>query len=90
MDLETLREEIRKKDEEIIRLIGERTALAKEVGIYKKENELPVRNPEVEKKVIDRYLEIGRRYGIDDTTMASVARMLIEEAVAAEERILDE
>ena len=33
MDLETLRNEIKKRDEEIVRLISERTELAKQVGV---------------------------------------------------------
>lgn len=84
MDLETLRNEIRKRDEEIIKLISERTELAKQVGEYKRENSLPVRNTEVESKVIARYTETGARYGLSEEVMRSVSTALIKEAVDAE------
>lgn len=50
MDLETLREEIRKKDSMIIELIAERTALAEEIAKVKIETNEPLRNLEVEKR----------------------------------------
>ena len=44
MGLDELREEIRKKDEEIVRLIAERTAIAVKVGEEKKRNGLQIRD----------------------------------------------
>ena len=84
MDLDTLREKIRKKDEEIIKLISERTALAEQVGEYKREHSLPVRNASVEEGVINRYVETGARYGLSKEVMTSVSKALIKEAVDVE------
>ncbi len=84
MDLETLRAEIQKRDAEIIRLISERTKLAEQVGEYKKEHSLPVRNIAVEQKVIARYVENGSAYGLSEEVMKSVSSALIKEAVDAE------
>jgi chorismate mutase/prephenate dehydrogenase len=87
MDLDTLREEIRSKDREIIRLISERTELAGKIGENKRENGLPVRNVEVEKKVIARYVEGGKEYGLSEEVMTNVSLALIKEAVDTEARI---
>ena len=87
MELETLRDEIRTKDEEIIRLISERTALAEQVGHYKREHDLPVRNAEVEKKVVDRYVAAGGKQGLSREVMESVSKALIKEAVDREASI---
>ncbi len=84
MDLETLREEIRKKDEEIIRLISERTQLAEEVGKYKMAHGMAIHNPEVEAKVVARYVDLGAGHGLNGDTMQTVASALIKEAVDAE------
>ena len=87
MDLDKLREEIRKRDEDIIRLISERTELAKQVGEYKREHSIPVRNVAVEEKVVARYVEIGRNYGLSDEVLTNVSKSLIKEAVDAETKL---
>ncbi len=88
MDLDILREEIRKKDLEIIRLISERTALAQEVARTKIETHAPLRNLQVEKKVIARYVDEGTSKGLGAETMRSVASALIREAVESEARLM--
>ena len=84
MDLDELRDEIRKRDLKIVELISERTELAKQIGATKIEQGLPIRNVEVEKKVIARYKEEGSRYGLSGNTMATVASAVIQQAVDAE------
>jgi len=84
MQLDDLRDEIRQRDNEIIRLISERTELAKKVGEYKRENGLPVRNIPVEERVIARYIEDGSSYGLSPEVMKAVSSALIKEAVDAE------
>ena len=87
MELDELRDGIRKRDEEIIRLISERTQLAVQVGEYKRANKLPVRNIDVENKVIERYVEGGTKEGLSKEVMESVSKALIKEAVDAETSI---
>ena len=84
MDLDALRDEIRKRDEEIIRLISERTELAKQVGEYKRENGIPIMNSEVEKRVIARYIDGGSELGLSQEVMRNVATSVIKEAVDSE------
>ena len=84
MELEELRSEIQKRDEEIIKLISERTKLAQQVGEYKREHSLPIRNVEVENKVIARYVENGKKYDLSEEVMKSVSSALIKEAVDSE------
>ena len=84
MELDTLRDEIHKRDEEIIRLISERTKLAEQVGMYKREHRLPIRNTAVEKDVIGRYVGAGASAGLSEEVMGTVAKALIKEAVDVE------
>ena len=88
MGLDELRDEIRKKDLEIIRLISERTELAKQIGMAKFEQGLPIRNVEVEKKVIARYVDEGSKYQLSEGSMESIAKAAIQEAVDAEARLI--
>jgi len=87
MGLDELREEIRKKDEEIVRLIAERTAITVKVGEEKKRNGLQVRNVQVEEKVKARYISMGAEQGLSEEVMNRVASALIKEAVDAECRV---
>jgi len=87
MDLDELRTEIRKRDEEIIRLISERTELARQVGEYKKQNGIPIRNADVERNVISRYVDGGSKEGLSKEVMESVSSALLKEAVDQESMI---
>ncbi|MBN3490831.1 chorismate mutase [Acholeplasma equirhinis] len=50
--LETLRLAIDQTDKELVRLLEERFKLVREIGHYKKENNLPIFDPEREKFVL--------------------------------------
>ena len=88
MELDALRDEIRKKDEEIARLVAERTGIAREIGRVKKREGLPIRNPSVEAAVVSRYLENGRSHGLSDEASRNLASAVIKEAVDAEAALL--
>ena len=87
MGLDELRDGIREKDLQIIKLIAERTELAKQIGEIKIGQGLPIRNVEVEKKVIGRYVEEGSKHGLSEGCMRSVASAAIQEAVDEESRL---
>ena len=88
MGLDELRDEIRKKDLEIIGLISERVELAKQIGMTKFDQGLPIRNAEVEKKVIARYVEEGAKYQLSEGSMETIAKAAIQEAIDAEARLI--
>lgn len=87
MDLELLRQEIRRTDMEIIDLISRRTDLAEQIGRIKKENGSPIRNVAVEKKVIERYTDASASSGVSEETLSQIAKALIKEAVDREASI---
>lgn len=89
MDLEELRADIRKTDEQIFDLIAKRTKIAELIGAAKHECDLPIRNPAVEKKVIARYREGGESRGIGGDSMEAIAKILIQEAVDREASMPD-
>jgi chorismate mutase len=53
MSLDEMRDEIQKIDGELLKLLERRTAVVQMVGDYKKERNLPIYAPEVEKKKIE-------------------------------------
>ncbi len=63
-DLSELRTEIDSIDNELIDLFIRRMDCAKEVGFYKKENNIPVFNAEREKEILDTVEQKGGEYGL--------------------------
>ena len=64
-ELDVLRDRIMELDDEIIRLIGERSSLAVEIGRVKQELGLPVLDPAREARVVRRVAERAREQGAD-------------------------
>ena len=52
-EIESLREEIKQINKEIIELIAERTDVAEQIGKIKKENDKAIRQPSQEKQVLE-------------------------------------
>ena len=64
--LRALRDRIEQVDRELIRLIGERVALAREVGVAKRELGTPTLDPAREAAVVRRAGELAREAGVGD------------------------
>ena len=62
-DLSEIRVEIDKIDSELIELFKKRMDCAKAVGLYKKENDIPVLNQNRENEILDIVEEKGGEYG---------------------------
>ena len=54
MELQELRNEIDKIDEQLIRLFGERMDISVKVAEYKKKHDLPINDPIREKEILDK------------------------------------
>ena len=84
-DLESLREEIRALDEQLVRLVDRRRSLAIEIGRVKEELGLPVMDPSQEARVVRRAAQIARDAGIDEEMVRDVVWRIIASARDAQE-----
>ena len=80
-DLEQLRKEIETIDSEIVEMMIRRNDLAKEVGVLKNDLGIPVRNRDVEKKVIEKYRMLSENSSLPPDVSESVCKLLIESSV---------
>ncbi|MCH5303834.1 MAG: chorismate mutase [Ruminococcus sp.] len=62
-DLSEIRKEINEIDSQIIELFKQRMSCAKDVGEYKKANNIPVLNEDRENEILDKVYEKGGEYG---------------------------
>jgi chorismate mutase len=83
--LEGLRERIRALDRELIRLVGDRRALALEIGSVKEALGLPVLDPAQEARVVRRAAETARELGVDEEVTRDVIWRIIASARDAQE-----
>jgi len=62
-DLDRLRQQIDRVDEQILKLLNERAKLAREVGEVKKKHNLPIYVPSREQKIFERLEKINKQLG---------------------------
>ena len=87
-DLEHLRKEIEEIDSKLVELMIRRNEIAKEVGIHKNKTGTELRNPDVEKKVIERYRNLSENSLLPQDVAESVCRLLIDSSVDLQSSIL--
>jgi chorismate mutase len=88
MEISEIREKINKLDNEIIKLIAERLSLSKEVAEYKRKNNLPIRNLEREKEVLDKCNLKLRELGINDKEFTEkIVQAIIDKSASMQEEI---
>ena len=83
--LDGLRGEIRALDEELVRVVGRRRALALEIGALKADLDLPVLDPGQEARVVRRAAELARTHGVDPEMVRDVIWRIIASARDAQE-----
>lgn len=82
--MEELRKRINAIDDEILKLISERVALAEEIGKIKKELGIPIKNEEREAVVIERYIEYGTENDLNTDSMIAICKALITLSIEKE------
>jgi chorismate mutase/prephenate dehydrogenase len=83
--LERLRRRIRNLDAALLGLVAERMELAREVGRAKRDAGIPLRDFEVEKRVLERSAASAAELGVAPDLARAVMRHLIEEACRVQE-----
>ncbi len=85
-ELDDLRSRVRQVDDDILRLIGERIQLARDIGRIKKDLGLPLRDWEVERTVLECAAATAANFGVPPSLARSVMQRLISESRIEQER----
>ncbi|MBI0583477.1 MAG: bifunctional chorismate mutase/prephenate dehydrogenase [Methanomassiliicoccus sp.] len=85
--IDDVRKRIEKIDREILRMMANRTAAAVEMGQMKAAESIPLRAPAVEEKVIGRYVERAKEFGMSAGSARQIATLLIRESIEQQGRI---
>lgn len=79
-EIDILRKEIDKVDEEIIKLIISRFELAKKIGQIKRQNNLPLTDEDREVKVKNKWLLLAKKYGLSESFVEAFLPILFSYA----------
>ncbi|MEM2944176.1 MAG: bifunctional chorismate mutase/prephenate dehydrogenase [Methanomassiliicoccales archaeon] len=86
-EISSLRKRIEEIDQGIIRLIAERIEIGKEVGKAKIKGNLPMRDLDVESKVVGRYVNKLQEIGMSEISARNIASILISETLEAQYKL---
>ena len=84
--VEELRKRIDEIDEQIIRLLGERTRLALKIAREKRNRGLPLRSAERELEVLARVVQAGNYSPLSTDTILRVYRTILDETFKLQEK----
>lgn len=83
--VEELRKRIDEIDEQIIRLLGDRTRLALQISQEKRKQGLPLRSPERELEVLARVVQAGNYSPLSTEAILRIYRTVLEETFKLQE-----
>lgn len=86
MNLDTLRARLAAVDAEILRLVGERLAVAAAIGREKAARGLPTRDYGQEREVLERASRIAAAHGVSESLAAEILLSLIRGALLTQEQ----
>ena len=84
--LEEWRRRIDEIDEQIVKLLGERTRLALQIGREKRSRDLPLRSPERELEVLARVTQAGNYTPLSTEAILKIYRTILEETHRLQEK----
>jgi 4-amino-4-deoxychorismate mutase len=86
--LEPFRRRLDALDEEIVRLLGERFQVCREVAGYKRDNEVPMMQPDRVTQVRARYDQRGDEAGLPHDFTSSFFELLIDSTCRMEDELI--
>ena len=84
-ELDRLRARLARVDARLRANVGERLALARKIGAAKRQSDLPIRAPTVERAVVGRWQDGLEELGIPPDRALVLARWLVDEAIRVQE-----
>jgi chorismate mutase len=87
MNIQKLREKINKYDGQIIDLISKRQSLMPAVGLYKKQNKMPINQPQREKEMFIKIKALADEQKLSPTMLEKIFKTLIKDGKERQRKI---
>ena len=89
-DLQELRKQIDELDSSLLELLSKRMRIAREIGLYKKEHNLPVLQAGRYEEILDKRSSDASSMGMDTKFVKSILESIHEESVQQQIKIVNE
>ncbi|AEF96858.1 chorismate mutase [Methanotorris igneus] len=86
--LEAIRKRIDEIDEELIKLMAERTNFAKDIAMLKKALNMPINDSKREKEVYEKTRKLCNKYNFDEEIGVKIIKILVEHNKAIQSKYL--
>ncbi len=87
-ELEALRNKINSIDEKIIELLGKRREVSQKVIELKERFDFPLRDKTREEELINRLVELGRKFNVDENLIKKIYSVIIDDSVKLQQNYL--
>lgn len=88
-ELEKLRKQINLIDDELVNLLGSRMAVAREIGEYKKENNITILQTDRWKEVLQKYLVRAKSNDLSEDFISTFIKSIHNESISQQERVFN-
>ena len=89
LDLNSLRNELDKIDEEVLKLLSKRFEITLNVGKYKHENKLEIFQPDREIKLLESKVKLGSKFGFDENFIKEIFQKIMDESKNKQKEYLE-
>jgi len=86
MTIADLRKEIDELDEQLLKTLAKRMSLALEVAKHKKENGIPLKQPEREEQLVSYRKQMAKELGLSENFVEELWKAIIKESLRIEEK----
>lgn len=88
MILEMHRKKIDSLDQSLIKILGDRERIVKEIGVYKASKNIPALQASRFQQVLDRAIAAGKKEGLSEEFITSFLNALHKESLRIEEELI--
>jgi len=87
MTLEMHRKKIDSLDQQLIKVLGERERIVKEIGVYKAKNNIPPLQASRFQQILERAIKAGKEEGLSEEFITEFLNALHRESLRIEEEL---
>jgi chorismate mutase len=87
MNIQKIREKISKCDTKIIDLIAKRQSFMSSVGLYKKQNKIPINQPQREKEILSKIKVLAVEQRLSPAMLEKIFKTLFKDAKERQRKI---
>lgn len=87
-ELERMRKQIDILDEEIMHILASRMKVAREIGQYKKDNNMTILQNERWKEILQKYVDRGAQSGLGEEFVTRIIKSIHDESIEQQEKVM--